>query len=93
MIKTTVVTSRAGAYPAELLLGKVYKVSGTFVHSSSVNLGWIDELRLDKHPNLYVVEYGSTVLPASICLLQTMEETEIYNLAAQCFIGSHLISQ
>ncbi len=83
----TGITGQDGAYLAELLLEKGYKVYGTYRRTSSVNFWRIEELGIDKHPNLHLVEYDLTDLSASIRLLQTTEATEVYNLAAQSFVG------
>ncbi|HDL6961762.1 TPA: GDP-mannose 4,6-dehydratase [Yersinia enterocolitica] len=83
----TGVTGQDGAYLAELLLEKGYKVYGTYRRTSSVNFWRIEELGIDKHPNLHLVEYDLTDLSASIRLLQTTQATEVYNLAAQSFVG------
>jgi GDPmannose 4,6-dehydratase len=83
----TGITGQDGAYLAELLLGKGYKVVGTYRRTSSVNFWRIEELGIDKHPNLALVEYDLTDLGSSIRLLQTTGATEVYNLAAQSFVG------
>lgn len=83
----TGITGQDGAYLAELLLDKGYKVYGTYRRTSSVNFWRIEELGIDKHPNLHLVEYDLTDLSASIRLLQTSGATEVYNLAAQSFVG------
>jgi GDPmannose 4,6-dehydratase len=83
----TGVTGQDGAYLAELLLNKGYKVFGTYRRTSSVNFWRIEELGISKHPNLHLVEYDLTDLSASIRLLQTTGATEVYNLAAQSFVG------
>ncbi len=83
----TGITGQDGAYLAELLLQKGYKVYGTYRRTSSVNFWRIEELGIDKHPNLNLVEYDLTDLSASIRLLQTSGATEVYNLAAQSFVG------
>lgn len=44
-------------------------------------------LGVEQHPNLHLVEYDLTDLSASIRLLQTTQATEVYNLAAQSFVG------
>ncbi|MDN0114739.1 GDP-mannose 4,6-dehydratase [Yersinia intermedia] len=90
MQKTAVITGitgQDGAYLAELLLEKGYKVYGTYRRTSSVNFWRIEELGIDKHPNLHLVEYDLTDLSASIRLLQSTQATEVYNLAAQSFVG------
>ena len=83
----TGITGQDGAYLAELLLGKGYKVYGTYRRTSSVNFWRIEELGVAKHPDLHLVEYDLTDLSSSIRLLQTTGATEVYNLAAQSFVG------
>ena len=83
----TGITGQDGAYLAELLLEKGYTVYGTYRRTSSVNFWRIEELGIEKNPNLHLVEYDLTDLSASIRLLQTTEATEVYNLAAQSFVG------
>jgi len=83
----TGITGQDGAYLAELLLEKGYTVYGTFRRTSSVNFWRIEELGIDKHPNLHLVEYDLTDLSSSIRLLESSGATEVYNLAAQSFVG------
>lgn len=83
----TGITGQDGAYLAELLLSKGYKVYGTYRRTSSVNFWRIAELGISLHPDLVLVEYDLTDLSASIRLLQDTEATEVYNLAAQSFVG------
>jgi len=83
----TGITGQDGAYLAELLLCKGYKVYGTYRRTSSVNFWRIEELGIKSNPNLHLVEYDLTDLSSSIRLLQQSEATEVYNLAAQSFVG------
>ena len=83
----TGITGQDGAYLAELLLAKGYIVYGTYRRTSSVNFWRIDELGVQKHPNLHLVEYDLTDLGSSIALVQKVQPAEIYNLAAQSFVG------
>ncbi|MCP3709236.1 GDP-mannose 4,6-dehydratase [Paraburkholderia sp. CNPSo 3274] len=83
----TGITGQDGAYLAQILLEKGYTVYGTYRRTSSVNFWRIEELGISKHPNLHLVEYDLTDLSSSIRLLQTTEATEVYNLAAQSFVG------
>jgi GDPmannose 4,6-dehydratase len=83
----TGVTGQDGAYLAELLLDKGYTVYGTYRRTSSVNFWRIEELGVHNHPNLHLVEFDLTDLSSSIRLLQTTGATEVYNLAAQSFVG------
>jgi len=83
----TGITGQDGAYLAELLLFKGYKVYGTYRRSSSVNFWRIEELGIEGHPELELVEYDLTDLSSSIRLLQQTGAEEVYNLAAQSFVG------
>lgn len=83
----TGVTGQDGAYLAQLLLYKGYKVYGTYRRTSSVNFWRIEELGILNNPNLHLVEFDLTDLSSSIRLLQTTGATEVYNLAAQSFVG------
>ena len=83
----TGITGQDGAYLAALLLEKGYEVFGTFRRTSSVNFWRIEELIIQQHPHLHLVEYDLTDLGSSISLVQKVEPDEIYNLAAQSFVG------
>lgn len=83
----TGITGQDGAYLAELLLDKGYKVIGTYRRTSSVNFWRIEELGIARHPNLELVEFDLTDLGSSVRLLQSHSIDEVYNLAAQSFVG------
>lgn len=83
----TGITGQDGAYLAQLLLDKGYAVYGTYRRTSSVNFWRIQELGIESHPNLHLVEHDLTDLGSSIGLLQKAQPKEIYNLAAQSFVG------
>lgn len=83
----TGITGQDGAYLAELLLNKGYTVYGTFRRTSSVNFWRINELGIENHSNLHLIEYDLTDLSATIRLLEDTGATEFYNLAAQSFVG------
>ena len=83
----TGITGQDGAYLAELLLDKGYQVFGTYRRTASVNFWRIEELGIHNHPNLEVVEYDLTDLSSAIRLLENTQATEVYNLAAQSFVG------
>jgi len=83
----TGITGQDGAYLAQLLLEKGYVVIGTYRRTSSVNFWRIEELGINNHPNLQLVEFDLTDLGASINLVQKVQPDEIYNLAAQSFVG------
>ena len=90
MSKTAIVTGisgQDGAYLAENLLNRGYTVYGTYRRTSSVNFWRIDELGITNHHGLKLVEYDLTDMGSAIRLIETSEATEIYNLAAQSFVG------
>ena len=83
----TGITGQDGAYLAELLLSKGYQVFGTYRRSSSINFWRIEELGIKNHSNLTLLEYDLTDPGASIRLLEKTKADEVYNLAAQSFVG------
>lgn len=83
----TGITGQDGAYLAQLLLEKGYKVVGAYRRTSSVNFWRLEEVGVFGHPNLELVEHDLTDLSASIRLLERAEPQELYNLAAQSFVG------
>src|SRR4051812_42379996 len=83
----TGITGQDGAYLAQLLLEKGYEVTGTFRRSSSVNFWRIEELGIAAHPNLKLVEFDLTDQSSCLRLMQTAQPDEVYNLAAQSFVG------
>lgn len=83
----TGITGQDGAYLAENLLERGYVVYGTYRRTASVNFWRLEELGIDKHPNLHLVEYDLTDLGSAIRLLDANEVDEVYNLAAQSFVG------
>ncbi|OEZ32117.1 GDP-mannose 4,6-dehydratase [Variovorax boronicumulans] len=84
----TGITGQDGAYLAELLLGKGYTVYGTFRRTSSVNFWRIESLGIQDHPELHLVEYDLTDLGSSITLIRDSQPDEVYNLAAQSYVGA-----
>lgn len=83
----TGVTGQDGAYLAQLLLHKGYTVTATYRRTSSTNFWRIEELGIKDHPALRLVEYDLTDPGAGIRLLEQAEPHEVYNLAAQSFVG------
>src|SRR5688572_5137680 len=83
----TGITGQDGAYLAELLLSKGYVVYGTYRRTSSVNFWRIEELGIQNHPDLHLVEYDLTDLGNSLSLIKQAAPDEVYNLAAQSFVG------
>lgn len=83
----TGITGQDGAYLAALLLANGYTVYGTYRRTSSVNFWRIEELGIDAHPKLHLIEFDLTDLGSAFRLLETSQATEVYNLAAQSFVG------
>src|SRR3954467_3114214 len=85
----TGVTGQDGAYLAEFLLDKGYVVHGVKRRSSSFNTGRIDHLYEDVHARgvKFFLHYGDmTDATNLIRLVQEVQPTEIYNLAAQSHV-------
>ncbi len=89
MIKAIItgVTGQDGAYLAEYLLHLNYQVIGLLRRSSSVNDWRLKELNLLDHPNLTLVSADITDLSDMIRVIEEHQPDEIYNLAAQSFVG------
>jgi GDPmannose 4,6-dehydratase len=83
----TGITGQDGAYLTKLLLEKNYIVYGTYRRTASTNFWRIKEVGVENHPNLHLVEYDLTDLGSAIRLLDKVQPDEIYNLAAQSFVG------
>jgi GDPmannose 4,6-dehydratase len=85
----TGVTGQDGAYLAELLLSKGYVVHGIKRRSSTFNTGRIDHLYRDLHePDVrFKLHYGDLTDGTSLIrIIQEVQPTEIYNLAAQSHV-------
>jgi GDPmannose 4,6-dehydratase len=86
----TGVTGQDGAYLAELLLAKGYRVWGVKRRSCSFNTGRVDHLYNDPHEGdpRFRMSYGDlTDATNLIRLVQEIQPTEIYNLAAQSHVA------
>ncbi len=83
----TGITGQDGAYLAELLLKKGYEVYGTYRRTASVNFWRIEELGIKEDENLHLIEYDLTDQSNSIRMVANINPDEIYNLAAQSFVG------
>jgi len=86
----TGVTGQDGALLAELLLGKGYIVHGIKRRSSSFNTARVDHLYHDPHEAgvKFFMHYGDlTDATNLIRIIQDVQPTEIYNLAAQSHVG------
>lgn len=83
----TGITGQDGAYLSQLLLEKNYEVYGTYRRTSSTNFWRIEELGIAEHPNLHLLEYDLNDQTSNIRLIEKVQPDEIYNLAAQSFVG------
>jgi len=83
----TGITGQDAAYLAELLLEKGYQVYGTYRRTSSTNFWRIEELGIDQHENLTLLEYDLIDLSSAYRIINEVKPDEIYNLAAQSFVG------
>lgn len=85
----TGVTGQDGAYLAELLLGKGYRVHGVKRRSSSFNTERIDHLYQDPHVDNARFRLHHGDMTDATNLIRIVQETvpdEIYNLAAQSHV-------
>lgn len=84
----TGITGQDGAYLTQFLLAQGYRVVGTYRRTSSVNFWRLNYLGISQqHANLELVEYDLTDMGNIIRLLQDVKPDEVYNLAAQSFVG------
>ncbi|AOV17469.1 GDP-mannose 4,6-dehydratase [Acidihalobacter aeolianus] len=83
----TGITGQDGAYLADFLLSHGYSVWGTYRRTSSVNFWRIEALGIADHPSLHLVEFDLTDMGSIMRLVEKSAATEIYNLAAQSFVG------
>jgi GDPmannose 4,6-dehydratase len=83
------VTGQDGAYLAELLLSKGYRVHGIKRRSSSFNTGRVDHLYIDPHEDdgHFEMHYGDLTDSTNLIrIVQEVQPDEIYNLAAQSHV-------
>lgn len=83
----TGITGQDGAYLAQFLLDRGYKVFGTYRRSSSTNFWRLEYLGIQNHPNLKLVEYDLIDESSAVRLIEKTGPDELYNLAAQSFVG------
>ena len=82
-------TGQDGAYLSELLLSKGYIVHGIKRRSSSLNTARVDHLYQDPHGNevRLFLHYGDMTDSTNLIrIIQEVQPTEIYNLAAQSHV-------
>lgn len=84
----TGITGQDGAYLARLLLRKGYRVHGSDRRSSSANFWRLRDLDVLGHEHFHLINHDITDSGGAFRLLDRCEPDEIYNLAAQTFVGS-----
>ena len=85
----TGITGQDGAYLAEFLLSKGYKVHGIKRRSSLFNTDRVDHLFQDAHTGdqRFVLHYGDLSDSSNLVrLVQEIQPDEVYNLAAQSHV-------
>ena len=82
----TGITGQDGAYLAQLLLNKGYAVSGIFPRRASDTLWRLRELGIERDVVLH--DGDVTDLSALLRALRDSRAGEVYNLAAQSFVGT-----
>jgi len=80
----TGITGQDGSYLAELLLEKGYKVYGIMRRKSVVDYGNILHIK----DRIQLIYADMTDLPSLISAVRRSQPDEIYNLAAQSFVGT-----
>ncbi|MBS5950342.1 MAG: GDP-mannose 4,6-dehydratase [Clostridium sp.] len=80
----TGITGQDGSYLAELLLEKGYKVYGIMRRKSKVDYGNIEHLKND----VTLIDADMTDLVSLVNAMRISQADEVYNLAAQSFVGT-----
>jgi GDPmannose 4,6-dehydratase len=86
----TGITGQDGSYLTEFLLGKGYEVHGIKRRTSLFNTDRIDHLYQDPHAgdHRFVLHHGDLTDSSSLIrIIQQVQPTEIYNLAAQSHVA------
>lgn len=83
----TGVTGQDGAYLTRLLLDKGYRVYAAHRRTSSATFWRLESLGVGQHELLEYVEYDLTDAGAAHRLIERCAPDEVYNLAAQSFVG------
>jgi len=83
----TGVSGQDGAYLARFLIERNYRVYGAYRRTSSVNFWRAAAVGIMGHPDFHVVEHDLLELGSSVRLLEKARPAELYNLAAQSFVG------
>lgn len=82
----TGITGQDGAYLARLLLGKGYEVYGAARRTASLNHWRLTDLGIEK--DIRFVEFELAEFSNILRTVEKVKPDEIYNLAAQSFVGT-----
>ena len=82
----TGITGQDAAYLAKLLLSKNYKVYGTYKKENDLSFWRLQELGVEDHPHLELLEYDLLDLDATMDMFKSLKPDEVYNLAAQSHV-------
>jgi len=83
----TGINGQDGSYLAEYLLKKGYKVYGGFRRTSTPNFWRLEYLNIKDNPQLELVEFDLLDQGNIHRVIDSIRPQEIYNLAAQSFVG------
>jgi len=83
----TGISGQDGAYLARLLLDQGYRVWGATRRTSTLNHWRLAEVGILGHDHLRLVDFDLTDQGSAIRLLERSGASEVYNLAAQSFVG------
>jgi GDPmannose 4,6-dehydratase len=83
----TGITGQDGAYLASLLLSLGYKVFGGVRRTSSPHDWRLRYLGIQDHPNLELLPFDLSDHVSCLGLVDAAQPNEVYNLAAQSFVG------
>lgn len=89
MTKTALITGisgQDGAYLAQLLLERGYRVVGGVRRTSGANVARLEELNITRDISLIELDIGE--LTNIVQCIETVKPDEIYNLAAQSFVAT-----
>ena len=81
-------TGQDGAYLSRYLVDLGYKVFGAYRRAASTNLWRLGELKLLDEVNFSLIELDITDPVSCINAIKVAKPSEIYNLAAQSFVGA-----
>lgn len=83
----TGITGQDGAYLAAHLLQKGYEVHGAYRRTANTDFWRLRFLGVHDHERLKLIEIDVTDLASCIRALEDAQPSEVYNLAAQSFVG------